>query len=71
MAFEKKTHELGWTDRELAYMVKQNTDPRTHRVMNITSIYRNMGYTVKSRGSVPIEFRKRVEALRVKNEREK
>lgn len=59
MAFEKQEHPLGWTDeRELAWMVRQNTI--NGKVVNVSSIYRNMGYRGKV---VPQSFKERIKRV--------
>jgi hypothetical protein len=59
----RKKHPLGWTDTELAFMVAANTDKKSGKVMNLSSIYRNMGYSLAPGQPVPIGFKQRVEAL--------
>ena len=63
MAFEKRSHPLGWGDRELEYMVAQNIDHNTGKVMNITSLYRCMGGRIKRGGSAPRWFKDKVNAM--------
>jgi hypothetical protein len=64
MAASKKPHPLNWTDTELVWMIKANTDKATGKLMNVASIYRNMGYSLSPRQPVPLSFKQRIEALR-------
>lgn len=63
MAASKKTHPLNWGDEQLAWMIKANTDKDTGKLMNVASIYRNMGYSLSPRQPVPMSFKKRIEDL--------
>lgn len=63
MAATKKPHPLGWSDRELAWMIQANTDKQTGKLMNVASIYRNMNYSLSSRQPVPDSFKRRIKAL--------
>jgi hypothetical protein len=54
-------HPLEWSERELAWMVRQNTI--NGKVVNVSSIYRNMGYRGKV---VPQSFKERIRKVQEK-----